>query len=258
MFCFGGIEGKAVYANFSDPRPMTKPYGGVPGSRACSGFTLVELMIAIAIVGFLVLVSGVSLHEAASRNDVLNCAKRITADIKEARRWAQGGGNRVIFLTSAIAGQDGGARDLDRFRDTDRERHDEYYIIFPDTFFGAKWQNSYRPSVRRRGVKGDELCDEDVVFLGESTLSSSVPRRSSQAQLVFSSLGTLLNFGSVNKNLYLEKNGHVVRIEVVALTGFTRIYLAKESYQNCGGADCDVGTWSNDVNDQWQPLQATL
>lgn len=226
----------------------------------CSGMTLVELMIVMAIVGLLVVVSGVNLYESASRNDVLNCAKRITADIKEARRWAQGGGNRVIFLTSARSGRDQGAKDLDRAPDDDGLIHDEFYIVFSDDDMFASWGGtSYRDHVRRHGVNGDLLCDEDVVFLGESTMSSNIPGRSgSKPQLVFSSQGTLLNFGAANKNLYLEKNGQVIRVEIVALTGFTRIYVNKESYYNCGGSDCTAGTWSGGVNSQWQPLQSTL
>ena len=229
-----------------------------PAIGFCSGISLIEMMVAVAIVGFLVLVSGVNLYESASRNDVLNCAKRITADIKEARRWAQTSRSRVIFLTSARSGRDRGPVDLDRARDADGLQHDEFYIVFPDSFDFARWIGGYRNFVRRRGVNGDALCDEDIVFLGESDLSSTVPGSRSRPQLYFSRLGTLLNFGSVNKNLYLEKNGQVARIEVVGLTGLTRIYINRGDYSDCGGSTCTAGTWSGGVNSQWQPLQGTL
>lgn len=246
---------------------IKKPFGRCPfaigarksiAGRGCGGITLIELVVAMAIVGFLILVSGVNLYESASRNDVLNCAKRITADIKEARRWAQGGGARIIVLFSARSGQDRGPRDLDRARDADNLQHDEFFIVFPDSGNRARWQGGYKPDVRRHGVRGDPLCDEDILFLGESTLSSTVPRSSSKVQLYFSTVGTLLNFGSANKNLYLEKNGHVARIEVVGLTGSTRTFINKASYSDCGGGNCTVGTWTNGVNSQWQPIQGEL
>jgi len=252
-----------MYPRLPGDRRVTVGGRVISDRRKCRGITLIELMIVMAIVGFLILVSGVNLYDSASRNDVLNCAKRISADIKEARRWAQGGGSRVIFLTSLVPGSDTGPRDLDGILDIDGSNfffHDEFYIIFPDTAFFAGWQTAYRPNILRHGVNGNALCDDDIVYLAESTLSSSHPTQtpSSQPQLIFSSLGTLLNFGSVNKYLYLEKNGHVARIEITALTGFTRIFINKESYHDCDGAACNAGTWTNNVNSQWQPIQSTL
>lgn len=234
-----------------------------PYVQASIGLSLIELMIVMAIVGFLVLVSGVNLYESKSRNDVLNCAKRMSADIKQARRWAMGGGTRVIFLTALKYGStDTGAVDLDGApvdpTHPASERTDEFYVVFPDPGDAGYVVGGTGALVH--GTRGDALCDEDVVLLGESTLSSVLPGffGFSASQLYFSSLGTLLNFGAANKNLYLEKNGHVARIEVVGLTGLTRIYVNREDYFDCGGNDCTPGTWSNGVNSQWQPVQPAL
>jgi hypothetical protein len=77
--------------------------------------------------------------------------------------------------------------------------------------------------------------------------------------LFFSSQGNLLNFGAVDQNLYLEQGGQVARLQVVGLTGTTRIYLNQSGYEDCGGADCTVGTTdSNGHNPNWQPIQNTL
>jgi len=233
------------------------------GARQSRGVTLLELMVVIAIVGILVLVSGFNLYETASKNDVLNCAKRMAADIKEARRWAQGGGSRVIFLTAASSTVDRGAVDLDLSWEISPAGallfQDEFYIVFSDSAdIGSYSAAAYLSGVLRHGTKGDQLCEENIVILKESTLLSGVPSSTPRSQLQFSAHGTLLNFGSGNKNLYLEKNGQVARIEVVGLTGFTRVYVNKDGYYNCDGGDCSVGTWTDGVNNQWQPIQHTL
>ena len=239
------------------------------------GVSLIELMIVMAIVGILMMVSGVSLYQSSSLSDVLNCAKRISADIDAARRYAQGSGGRVVFLTSfpgpSAATGDVGAVDLDG------DGNDEFYMSFDDSNTLARTgrfiddvttpTGGSRDSVTGEllapglvhGTEGDPLCNEQIVFKQESTLrtgmssgSSGVITTRQNGMLIFSAIGTLLNFGAANQNLYLEKNGQVARLEVVGLTGITRMYINRPAYENCGGADCAPGTAN------WQALNRSL
>lgn len=233
------------------------------------GFTLLELLIVMAIVGLLMLVGGMNLYDSKVRHDVLNCAKHIASDIKMARRHAQGSGGRILFLTSFIpnAAADSGPVDLDGVADpTTNQTYDEFYIIIGDDSARGGYLNSVSTPLILHGTSGDPLCDDQIVFKKESTLKSNKIGMgmggisiTAKGMLFFSRQGTLLNFGAVDKNLYLEKNGHVARIQVFGLTGGTRIFLNQEGYFNCGGGACAVGaTDSNGHNANWQAIQQTL
>lgn len=233
------------------------------------GFTLLELLIVMAIVGSLLVVGGFHFYEARARNDLLNCAKHIASDIKMARRLSQGSGGRIVVEfsldTRRSAAAEQGPSDLDGLADGNGNRNDEYYIIFEDEgAYGAYYNETHTPLILS-GTDGDPLCDDDIVFKRESTLTSTRLRSARgsivavpKAMLFFSYQGTLLNFGSANKNLYLAKNGQVARLEVVGLTGATRIYYNKASYADCGGSTCTAGTMTAGVNPQWQPIRQTL
>jgi len=233
------------------------------------GFTLIELLVVMAIVGLLLLVGGMNFYETKNRNDVLNCAKRMASDIKMARRWSQGSGGRIVFMTSFNPNldEDQGFVDLDGVVDpSTNQQYDEFYIIFQDSLALGGFENAVSTPIVLSGTRGDPLCDEQIMFRKESTFSSNgisvvrgVGSLSPQGMLFFSSQGTLLNFGSADKNLYLEKNGQVVRLQVVGLTGGTRIYVNQPGYIDCGGGTCTTGTTdSNGYNSNWQPIQQTL
>ena len=244
------------------------------------GVSLIELMIVMAIVGILMMVGGVSLYQSSSLNDVLNCAKRISADIDMARRFAQGSGGRVVFLTSFPGPPPAATGDVGPV-DLDGDGHDEFYMSFDDSNNAARTgrfiDDVTTPTGGSRdivtgdllapglvhGTEGDPLCNEQIVFKQESTLrtgmssgSSGVITTHQNGMLIFSAIGTLLNFGAANQNLYLEKNGQVARLEIVGLTGITRMYINRPAYENCGGGTCTVGP--NAGADNWQALNRSL
>jgi hypothetical protein len=224
----------------------------------------------MAIVGLLMLVGGMNLYDAKNRNEVLNCAKRMASDIKMARRRSQGSGGRIVFMTSfdPSINNDQGPVDLDGVADpTTSQLTDEYYIIFLDDFAYGGYTKSSDTPVILSGTPGDPLCDGNIVFKKESTLASNALVDDGLGtidvtpwgMLFFSSQGALLNFGAVDKNLYLENRGQVARLQVIGLTGATRIYLNQPGYENCDDGDCAVGTTdSTGHNPNWQPIQNTL
>ncbi|HHC71746.1 MAG TPA: prepilin-type N-terminal cleavage/methylation domain-containing protein [Thiotrichales bacterium] len=199
-----------------------------------AGLTLPEIMVVLAIVGFMAVIAGTTLMGDADMAYTRDCTLRIAADLQQARSLAEVEGERAVLqLANGSAPED-----------LDGDGSVEFYILFIDADRDGAYTEGETVSVH--GQPGDALCAGNVEIDPFTTL----PDR----RIVFNTLGSILNLGAVNRNLYVSRNGMVARLEVTSLTGATRNYLrVNDEEWNTSG--CDLGNgYKTDSPTCWQEV----
>lgn len=196
--------------------------GAVAPAGGPGGFTLVELLVTLAIVALLALFSGYTFFSDLELKRVQGCAVKLAADIQLARTAAQAEGRRAVVQMTA---KGAGATDLDG------DGFPEFYLVHLDNAMNGVF-NSGADRVLVSGSDGDPLCHA-TLELDNGTTTTTVQ---------FTTLGFLLG-GAANRNIYFTVANSASRLELVSLSGTTRVYLLQDETGSgaCGGSDCATG-----------------
>ncbi len=184
-------------------------------SGPCRGLTLLEVLVAILLIGVLAVLGGIGFGSGLRRHQTQACADRIAASLYQIRTQAQAEGERgtLLLAPGAIAA------------DLDGDGNKEYFIGFLDLDRNGNLDTGGATPDRviLHGTPGDSLCSP-VVRINAGTTTRKIQ---------FSALGSLL--GASGDNLYLTAGDKAARVEVVSLTGLTRVYVNMDA---CGGGVC--------------------
>jgi Tfp pilus assembly protein FimT len=192
--------------------------------------SLVELMFVVALVGILILMGGHTLQYTANRTYVKSCAQGLAMNIDLARTYAQREGQRAVIQLSNGTGSENIDGDL-----AAGNAVNEYYIAFLDSDSDDVFDAGEEAFIH--GTPGDPICDAGVTVDGGTTVAART--------LVFSNQGSIIS-GGANRNIYLKCGNEAARLEIISLTGMTRILLNDDG---CG-ADQVCG-----INDTWVEIK---
>ena len=183
--------------------------------RTQVGLTLLEVLVAILLIGVLAVLAGIGFGSGLRRHQTQACADRIAASLHQIRTQAQAEGQRGVFLLAPGIS----ATDLDG------DGNPEYFLGFLDlNRNGALNTGGSNPDrVILHGTPGDPLCSP-VVRIDAGTTTRRIQ---------FTTLGSVLGAGG--DNLYFTAGDKAARVELVSLTGLTRVYVNMDA---CGGGDC--------------------
>lgn len=188
------------------------------------GVSLVELMIVIGLISAMILIGGHTLGYTVNRTHVKNCAQGLALNIDMARTYAQREGKRAVIKLPYGTG----------LQDFDNDGNKEHYIAFLDNDADGVFDAGEEVFVH--GTPGDTLCSDTVTVASGTTGAART--------MVFSNQGVILNGGAANRNIYLKCHDEVARLEIVSLTGMTRLYL---NDNGCGANHiCETtDTWTD-------------
>lgn len=201
--------------------------------RGEEGWTLVELLVVLGIVGIMLAFAVPEFSRRMGRTRAEECAQKLAADIAGARSVAQTQGRRTQLLVSTdgtpgdLAGDDGRELWL-TFQDTDRDR-------------------AYDSGERKLSCG---TCGEGVaVDVSDGAALSSCEKGGADEPgdcLWFSTLGTPNARSVGGRSVILTSAadpGYHVRVKMVSVTGYTEIeWCAATGTERCGD---DAG---------WHPL----
>ncbi len=184
------------------------------------GVSLVELLVVLAIIGFMVLVAGIGLRGDVEQTQVRACVERLAADLHLARAQAQAEGQRAALQLSG---------DADPV-DLDGDGQPELYLAWIDANRDAAYDAGEQTLVH--GQPRDTLCAAAV----EVDPATTLPGR----RVVFNTLGAVIG-GAANSNVYVRKGDAIGRMELVSLTGAVRTYLRTTDTETWEAETCDQG-----------------
>ena len=170
--------------------------------HARAGFTLIEMMVVIAILGILL---GIAVQSLVGRTRTLNirdCAQKLAADIRHARASAMSEGRR----TQLVITDTGTLKDLGNGENA-------LWMTFLDTYPPA---GTYASGVK---VLSCSSCASGIRIESVSGIASL------SGIMWFSAIGTLKET-AIDKSIIITdatNNSYKVRIYITSLTGFVRV-----------------------------------
>lgn len=178
-----------------------------------NGITLIELVVAMTIAGFLVLLAAPDLSNTMKKSRVQDCANRLAADIKMARTKAQAEGQRAMIVVSK-----------DTLHDFNGNGKTEHYFMFLDRNRNGAYNGGATPET----VITEVACNENVIM---ETGSDPLPNCGSFTNarcMQFTTLGTLPS-DATGSTIQMGYDDYKSRINVVSMTGYLQVQWSEDN-----------------------------
>lgn len=184
------------------------------------GFTLVELLVVISLVGILLAIAMPEFSGQLRRLHVKDCAQKLAADIRHARASAQSLGRRAQLVIPVSSD----------YQDFNGDGSKELWLTFLDSYPNPNGYYTGGETVLSCGSSSNGMIIE--------TSANSLPLSadSTNRYMWFSMLGTL-KADAIDKSIIIthkSHNSYKVRIKIISLTGNFLI----QSCESGGSVDC--------------------
>ena len=201
----------------------------VRGMSAQEGFSLIEMVVAVAIISTILAVGIPLVSPQLSSYKIKDCAQKFVADMRVTRTSAQSWGSRAqLLLVQPGAGP----------TDIIGNGNKELWVAFVDQPLRA-WSNSY--------VNGDTLlssgiCGQNITIVDSTAYSGINPTQATGAtsynSLWFTALGTMNPSTTVNSSIVFADSSnpnYLVRVNIISIIGAYTI-------QACSLGNCSQGS----------------
>jgi prepilin-type N-terminal cleavage/methylation domain-containing protein len=192
-------------------------------SNNSPGFSLVELLIIISIVGVLLAIAAPELGGQLRRLHVKDCAQKLAADIRHARASAQSQGHRAQLVIPTNS----------NLQDFNGDGNNELWLTFLDSYPNPDSSYTAGETVLSCGA-----CSSGIIIEPNPDLTNSLPLSTDGTNrfMWFSMLGTLQST-AIDKSIVITNQGnnsYKVRVKIISLTGNFQI----QSCEAAGSVDC--------------------
>jgi Tfp pilus assembly protein FimT len=183
--------------------------------KELDGITLIELVVAMTIVGFLVLLAAPDLSNTMKKSRVQDCANRLAADIKMARTKAQAEGQRAMIVVSKNV-----------LHDFNGNGKTEHYFMFLDR---NPRNGAYDGGATPETVITEVACNNNVIMETSSDpLPNCDPPFANAQCMQFTTLGTLPS-DETGSTILMGYGDYKARIKVVSMTGYLEIQWSEDN-----------------------------
>lgn len=187
------------------------------------GFSLLELITVIAIIGLLLAIAVPELGSQLRHLQVKSCAQKLAADIRHARASAQSQGHRSQLVIPTNS----------NLQDFNGDGNNELWLTFLDSYPNPDSSYTAGETVLSCGV-----CSSGIIIEPNPDLTNSLPLSTDGTNRLmwFSMLGTLQP-AAIDKSIVITNRGnnsYKVRVKTISLTGNFQI----QSCETGGTVDC--------------------